>query len=437
MSNSLDPSAQRKARRERLRREREHEQKKLWLKLTAAALVLLLCGGLIYMFARKGSRKAEERGPEPSAPQVEYATVPQATDAKGETETPPTTVIHLAAAGDINICDGVIAAAGENMDFSKMFLDVMPLLAEADLTVANFEGNLVGPPYGSEQCSAPQQLLTVLKNSGIDLLQMANSCSIRNGVSGLGTTLRAIEAEGLTPLGAYASNAEAEEAGGYTIRMVNGIKIAFVAFTKGMDSMALPAGTEKCVNLLYTDYYTNYQKVNREGITKVLKAAAAEKPDITVALLHWGSEYNDMISDTQESIESLLRSQGVDIILGTHPHYVQAIKYNEENGDFLCYSLGDLLSDTAHAGTDYSIILDLEITKDNETGETRVTNYTYTPVYIDTTAGGLQVLRISSARLGYEMDYIGKVTDEAYGGMLHAEERVADRVTVPPEEDDE
>ena len=90
-----------------------------------------------------------------------------------------------------------------------------------------------------------------------------------------------------------------------------------------------------------------------------------EKPDITIALLHWGSEYNDDISDTQKSIVNLMKKQGVDVILGTHPHTVQAIEYDELAGTLVAYSLGDFFGDASRGGTNYSIILDLEITKDS------------------------------------------------------------------------
>ena len=52
--------------------------------------------------------------------------------------------------------------------------------------------------------------------------------------------------------------------------------------------------------------------MDTEGITSILNAVKAEKPDFTVALLHWGSENNDTISSTQESIVKLLQKNGVD-----------------------------------------------------------------------------------------------------------------------------
>lgn len=76
-----------------------------------------------------------------------------------------------------------------------------------------------------------------------------------------------------------------------------------------------------------------------------------------------------------------MKKQGVDVIIGTHPHTVQAIEYDELAGTLVAYSLGDFFGDASRGGTNYSIILDLEITKDSSTGTTKVTNYSYTPIY--------------------------------------------------------
>ncbi|MDQ9826376.1 hypothetical protein RFZ44_24070, partial [Acinetobacter sp. 163] len=43
--------------------------------------------------------------------------------------------------------------------------------------------------------------------------------------------------------------------------------------------------------------------------------------------------------------------------------------------------LGDFYGDANRGATNYSIILDMEITKDASTGTTKVTGYSYTPIY--------------------------------------------------------
>ena len=373
---------------------------------------LLACGFLIIRVAQQGANRSTE--PE---------------------ETLPSTVIHLAAAGDLNVTDGVVSAGGPDHDYTEAFLDIAHLLADADLTVLNFEGNLCGAPYGASTGSAPQGLVESLRSAGVDMLQLANSFSINKGLSGLVETINATRAAGLEPLGVYENEAAFREGKGYTIREVEGIKIAFVAFTKGMDGMALPQNSENCVNVLYTDYESTYQDVDEERISKVLDAAASEKPDLTVALLHWGSEYNDTMSSSQNAIVELMKAHGVDAIIGTHSHYVQQMTLDPESGMFIAYSLGDFFSDAVKSGTEYSVILDLEITKNNETGETKITGFSFVPIFTVSDGERLRVVRIAEAMTAYDDDYLGKISENAYQDMIYALDRITDRTGVTLEEE--
>ena len=273
--------------------------------------------------------------------------------------------------------------------------------------------------------------MQALRNAGVDLVQAANSQSVVNGLSGLSSTLQGIRAAGMEPVGAYETSQQFKESGGYLIRQVDGIKIAVVSFTKGMDGMGLPAGSEDCVNLLYTDYNSAYQKVDTEGITEILKAVEKRKPDVTIALLHWGSEFNNQISATQEKIRDLMLENGVDAIIGTHSHYVQKVEFDAAKGTLVAYSLGDLFGDAQKAGTNYSVLLNLEITKDGDTGKVSITDYDYTPLYtVDETAtgGGMRVLRIREAVAAYEENFVGKVNEETYLGMKSALEKIDSRM---------
>ena len=265
----------------------------------------------------------------------------------------------------------------------------------------------------------------------MDLVQSANSATINNGIIGLSSTLKAIRAAGLEPLGAYANTAEFNRSKGFTMCEVGGIRVAFVAFTKGVGGMGLPSGNEKAVNLLYSDYDSEYDEVDRDGIRKLLRTVKAEKPDITIAMLHWGSEYNDAISDTQESIVSLMQKEGVNVIIGTHPHLVQRIDFNPAAGTLTAFSLGDFYGDGTAGGSNYSIILDVEITKDNLAGTTRVTGYDYTPIYTlrDTQCDGrYRVVRINEAMNAYENNFVDKVTKDCYEDMAYSLTRIEERI---------
>jgi poly-gamma-glutamate synthesis protein (capsule biosynthesis protein) len=265
---------------------------------------------------------------------------------------------------------------------------------------------------------------------------MANSCSIKNGLMGLTATLSSIRAAGLEPIGAFSSADEFRKTKGYTICQVGDVKIALVAFTKGVGSLGLPVGSEDCVNILYEDYYTTYQTINKKAIRNILRAAEAEKPDLTIAILHWGSEYNEEISKSQEDVANLMLSEGVDVIFGSHPHLVHQIDYNEEKGTIVAYSLGDFFGDGERGGTNYSIILDVEITKDYETGVTKVTDYSYVPIYTlaENQCDGLRrVIRLENAMSAYELNFVDKVTDSCYENMQFAIDRILKRVNAGKE----
>lgn len=411
----------RRQQREALREKREQEQKALMNKLTFAGAALAVAAVVILVVVLLG----RSAGKDPTATTAAtLGTIAENTAPLGDTS-----VVHFAATGDLNITDKVVASGGIGMDYTRMIGDVLPLLAEADLTVMNFEGNVVGPPYGSAYVSAPAQMLTALATAGVDMVQMANSCSISNGIIGLNTTLQAIRAAGIEPIGAYATNDDFTDNGGYTLWEVEGVRIAVVAFTKGMDNMALPAGSEKCVNLLYTDYSSTYVDVNTEGITDILERVSKEKPDITIALVHWGSEFNDTHSTSQLKIRDLMLENGVDAILGTHPHYVQEVEFNRDKGTVVAYSLGDFLGDRERAGTEYGIVLDLEITKDNKAGTAKITGCSYQPVFTSESEDGtLRVLRIQPALDAYDSKYLDRISAEEYAAMKNALERIADRV---------
>lgn len=421
--DSMEESRERREKRRRAQQEKIRRQRKMILSLVSIFGIILLVAAVIVLVVKDSQTNRTV---------IESAKATESTSVRPRRD--PTTTIHIRAAGDLNITDSVVQSglAATGYDFTRAFQDVAPLLTEADCTVLNLEGNICGEPYGSGTASAPTQLLSALRAAGVDLVQAANSYTIYNGLIGLNATLTAVRNAGLEPLGAYVSNAEFDANKGYTICDIQGIKVAFVAFTKGLGGMGLPEGSEKCVNLLYNDYDMTYKSVNEAGINTVLKAVKSEKPDLIVAMLHWGSEGSDEISKTQKSIVNLLQKKGVDVILGTHPHLVHEVDFNRDKGTLIAYSLGDFYGNATIGGSNYSIILDIEVTKDMDLGTTRVTGFDYTPIYTVTEGecdGYRRVVRIREAMDAYKRSYVDRVTDAAYAQMKYSLERIEKRVS--------
>lgn len=435
MPQQDDGMEKRREKREAQRRRRQAQVRRMRLTMVLVIVLLAACGYGIYRLTQSadGGEKVQQA-----------VTVPTTEETK-ETlpiQKSPITTIHIKAAGDLNVTDAVVNAgmAVNSYDFSPVFKDVAAILSDADLTVMNFEGNICGAPYGSGTTSAPAELLTALRGCGVDLLQMANSCTINNGLNGLTSTLRAIRSAGIEPVGAFSSSEEFKKSKGYTMTEIQGVKVGFVAFTKGLGGRGMPAGSEDLVNILYTDYATEYQKIDKTRITSILKSMEEEKPDLTVALLHWGSEYNDDISKTQEQIASLLKKNGVDVIIGTHPHTLQPIEFDKSTGTLVAYSLGDFFGDANRGATNYSVILDLEITKDENAGTTKVTDYTLHPIYTvrETECVGnndRRVVRVGTALSAYKGNFLDKVTDACKESMEYALTRIDERTVMKKEED--
>lgn len=429
-----DNMDKRHQRREAQRKRARARQRRMRLGLIAAAVVLAGCSGLIYYFAAGASGQSPVPAQLAEVVQTEPPTEAP-TESQTRQEKSTVTTVHIRAAGDLNITNSVVDSglSANGYDFTRAFQDVASTLSSADLTLMNFEGNVCGEPYGTATTSAPNKILTALRNAGVDVLQVANSATINNGLIGLNSTLQSIRAAGMEPVGAYSSTAEFKKSKGYTICDVQGIRVAVVAFTKGVGGRGLPEGSEGCVNLLYTDYESTYKKVDTDGITKVLNNVKAEKPDFIIAMVHWGSENNDTISKTQESIIKLLQKNGVGLILGTHPHLVQEVAFDETAGTLVAYSLGDFFGDGTRGGTNYSIILDVEITKDTEKRTTKVTGYSYTPIYTVTgsqSADGFQrVVRIEQAMQAYDGNFVDKVTASCYSDMAYSLTRIASRTS--------
>ena len=127
------------------------------------------------------------------------------------------------------------------------------------------------------------------------------------------------------------------------------------------------------------------------------------------------------------------------MVIGTHPHMLQPIDFNEKAGTLVAYSLGDFFGDANRGATNYSIILDLEITKDDSNGITKVTDYSYDCIYTVRSGESIgnkdhKVVRIEKAMQANRGNFLDKVTDAAYSSMEYALQRIGERIVMPEED---
>lgn len=436
MEQDFHPGEDRMA---RIREQRAQRRRKRWLSalITVLAIVLLI-GAIILILNDGGTMLSGLLGNRPAhTEQVE----------KAQADADKYTSITIAAVGSISISDHQLADArtGDGYDFSPCFFGAADLLAGADLTVADLECNFAGSPYGTATSSAPSALADNLAGLGFDLLQTANCASIANGMAGLESTIGAIERAGMQSVGTFASSQDWRDAGGMTMAEVRGVKVAFVAFTKGLGNMSLPESSAKAVNLLYTDYDTNYSDLDTAGIASTMAEVRKQNPDIIIALVHWGSEYSREVSDSQKRLAKLLYENGADAIIGTHSHMVGPIDEHTvtlddgtEKDVVTAYDLGDFYTDSTKPGTQTSAVLRLTFTRNNWTNKAMLSECKYEPLFCadmgPSERNRYQVLGIENAIALYEQDYIYRVSEETYEQLKQELEEFPEHIAMPEEE---
>ena len=288
---------------------------------------------------------------------------------KNEVKIPDDVTINLSVIGDIMCHNTQYNDAYENgiYDFSYIFDDVREELSKADFAVGNLETTFAGSERGYSsypQFNSPESLAVAIKDAGIDLVSTANNHSLDTGYKGIEKTIDFLDQFQLLHTGTYKSKEEQNQT---TIANIKGLKVAFLSFTYGTNGIQVPSGKEYCINLINDDF-----------IIDRLNLAKQQNPDIICVFMHWGEEYQLSPNNEQTRLANLLFDNGVNIILGSHPHVLQKMENNDRG--FVIYSLGNFVSGQVKENTRDSIILNLTITKKG-TGQVIVDSAKYTPIY--------------------------------------------------------
>jgi len=326
--------------------------------------------------------------------------------------------LKLTAIGDI-MCHNsqyldAYSHADNTYNFSYVFDDIKDYVESADIAIGNLETTFAGPQKGYSnypRFNTPEQLATNLKEFGIDILATANNHCMDTNYDGLVSTLNYLDTAGISHTG---TNRSIEEQNTILIKEVNNIKIAFLSFTYGTNGIAIPQDKNYCVNLIDNDF-----------ILEQLSLAKQQNPDLICVNMHWGIEYQKKQNSEQEKLANLLFENGVDIILGSHPHVLQPMEKKTitlEDGStkdcFVIYSLGNFMSGQTYPNTRNSIILNMSFTKNGETGKTTIDSVSYVPIYMyKASSGGVQryrVLDIEKSIENYENGSDSSIGESVY-----------------------
>lgn len=271
--------------------------------------------------------------------------------------------LHICFMGDMMMHADQIEYAAEShgrYDFTSYLSLIEDKIQSADLAIANMEFTLAGEPYSGYPCfSAPDAFASYLADCGFDIFLAANNHIFDKGSKGAFRTLEVLRqlesSHGICHTGLAGNEEERADNMPLVIRC-NGIKIAFVNFTYGTN---LGCGAH------WPKTNHQFEKNYLKGIMKL----AEEEADLTIALPHWGEEYQLEHSEKQEETARWLIENGADLIVGTHPHVIQDTSVI--NGVQVVYSLGNAVSNMSAANTQLEYMADVRIVKDSK-GETKI-----------------------------------------------------------------
>lgn len=294
---------------------------------------------------------------------------------------PQSATIHMSVIGDImshsTNLKNAYSSTTKDYDFSNTFKNIKPYIADADIAVGNLETTFAGKSRGYSgypTFNTPEALGQNLKDLGIDVLSTANNHCMDKTYSGLESTLDFLDDFGISHTGTSRSK---EEQNTILVKDVNGIKIAFLSFTYGTNGITIPSDKSYSVNL-----------IDKDLIKKHINLAKEQNVDVICVSMHWGVEYQLKQNKTQEELADFLFENGVDLILGSHPHVLEpmekrtiALKDGTTKDGFVIYSLGNFMSGQIYANTKSSVILDIQITK-SEDNKISIDSVNYTPIYL-------------------------------------------------------
>ena len=272
--------------------------------------------------------------------------------------------------GDIMGHDAQIESAYDSIkgiyDYHSVFAHVKPIISKADFAIANLEVTLAGPPFkGYPQFSSPDVLAAACRDNGVDAFVTANNHSCDRGKSGIIRTLNVLDSLGIEHTGTFRDPADRDTMD-LLIFEKNGIRVGLLNYTYGTNGLTIPEPT--IVN-----------KIDNSTILADIEKSKKQNLDKLIVMVHWGLEYETDPNQKQLAIADLLFENGVDIIIGSHPHVLQPMAYNK--GDSLSpeklvvYSLGNYVSNQRTQPRDGGAMVEFTLTKSGDV--TSVTNHGY------------------------------------------------------------
>ena len=245
------------------------------------------------------------------------------------------------------------------LNFDSLYEDMKPYFETADISVIVQETVLGGEELGYSGYplfNSPQAVGDSIVNAGFDVVLHATNHTLDKGAKGIENTL--VYWKNHPDIAVLGINESEEKQNEITYYEKNEIIFALLDYTDSTNGIPLPSGEEYLVN-----------KVDEEKIIRDITIAEANA-DFTIVFMHWGTEYSLTENEFQQNLAMLMCENGADLIMGSHPHVIEPVKWVEaENGNktLVFYSLGNYVSRQREATNLLGIMGSVKIAKERNT----------------------------------------------------------------------
>lgn len=306
--------------------------------------------------------------------------------------------LTIAAVGDVLPHEALAEQAYRSKQgFGSLWAQLTPYLQSADMAYANLEGPAAeGVAEGGRLVQDPgpvldrvvytgthfmfnynPRIVSDLKDSGFDILSIANNHALDRASIGVQRTIEAMNDRAMQFSGSSSALSTVVERSGF--------RVAWIACTdvwnqRDGDHLITACGDSNVVR-------------------EISRLKQDPSIDAVIVAPHWGEENHHQASNRQRSLARKWVEGGAIAVIGSHPHVLQeveTIRTRDGRDTVVAYSLGNFVSwQGKWPGLKTTLLLVIGLTRPQAGGPVVLNGVTYLPLWMDRGPNSINVAELS------------------------------------------
>lgn len=309
-------------------KEKSNSRISFFCSVVVLLLLVLLFRQMDYTLIRKPAREAAK------------AAEAARKKAEEEANTPVVTTANVIAVGD-NLYHSRLYESGQSdsgiWNYDHIYANVLDEIQAADVALIDQETVLTSDHSAVStypSFATPTEVGDAIIKAGFNVIESATNHIDDYGYDYMAQTLEFWRTNypDIPVLGIHETQEDAD-----TVKTmeVNGITIAFLDYTYGTNNSGAGEGREYMIDIF-----------DKQAVASSIQKAKAVS-DCIIFVAHWGKEDETMPTEYEKQWATFLMQQGVDVVIGGHPHVLQPYgRMSDEEGHemVIFYSLGNFVS---------------------------------------------------------------------------------------------